>query len=253
MVAYAKKPRRPYKRRAYKSRRKPAVKMNSLTTMMKNVALKNCETKKANIYLATAVNLFHNLAYYATNLLATRQGLGNPEGMTEGSRNRVGDEVIARGLKIKWFMQNEADRPNVMYRIIVFRYNTLAGTPGPITDNYFWCGTDGEGGNMNRMLDRPNTERVKVIKEILVKPTNQANYSIQTAGPVPVGPFSKTNIAECWIPLNNRKIKYNNDDSPLVRFTDIGFAVTVYDAIGTAQTDNIADMQWTSTFYFKDP
>ncbi|WP_445775547.1 hypothetical protein [Shewanella sp.] len=228
-------------------------KVKALATMMKNVALKNCETKKSSLYTGSSVALFHNLAYYADNLQRTNQGLSDPEGFSQATRNRIGDEVIARGLKIKWFMENEADRPNVMWKIIVFRYNTLEAATTPLTDPYFWRGTDGVGGNMNRMLDAPNPERVKVIKEILIKPTNQANYSIQTAGPVPVGPFVKTNLAEIYIPLNNRKIQYNDADSRFVRFTDIGFAVTVYDAINTAQTDQLANLQWVSTFYYKDP
>lgn len=248
----------PYKRKfavRRPIRKKPAkatkTKRN-LVSMMKNVALKNCETKKSSQYMATAVGLFHNLAYYVSNLQATNQGVSDPEGFSQAGRNRVGDEVIARGLKIKWFMENVLDRPNVMYRIIVFRYNTLEGNGPGLSDPYFWRGTDGVGANMNRMLDAPNPERVKVLKEILIKPTNQANYS-QPAQAGGAGPFVKTNLAECWIPLNNRKIQYNDSDSKFVRFTDIGFAVTVYDAINTGQTDQLANLQWTSTFYYKDP
>lgn len=218
---------------------------------MKNVALKNCETKKSSLYTGSSVGLFHNLAYYADNLQRTNQGVSDPEGYSQSTRNRVGDEVIARGIKIKWFMENVLDRPNVMYRIIVFRYNTLEGNGPGLADPYFWRGTDGQGGNMNRMLDAPNPERVKVLKEILIKPTNQANYSQPANGAV--GPFVKTNFAECWIPLNNRKVQYNDSDSRFVRFTDIGFAVTVYDAINTGQTDQLANLQWVSTFYYKDP
>lgn len=243
--------RKPFMRKPVK--RKPAKKnkaTRSLVSMMKNVALKNCETKKSSLYTGTAVGLFHNLAYYATNLQRTNQGVSDPEGFSQATRNRVGDEVIARGIKLKWFMENVLDRPNVMYRIIVFRYNTLEGQTG-LADPYFWRGTDGVGGNMNRMLDAPNPERVKVIKEIMIKPTNQANYSQPANGAV--GPFVKTNFAECWVPLNNRKIQYNDSDSRFVRFTDIGFAVTVYDAINTGQTDQLANLQWTSTFYYKDP
>jgi len=239
----------PYRKRS-KSQKRPVKKSSkttqNLTRMIKNVSLKNSETKKSSIYTGTAVSLFHNLAYYADNLQRTNQGVSDPEGFSQAGRNRIGDEVIARGIKIKWFMENLADRPNVMYRIIVFRYNTLEGVSG-LTDPYFWRGTDGQGGNMNRMLDSPNPERIKVIKQMLIKPTSQANYSVDPQSKV------KTNLAECWVPLNNRKIQYNDSDSQFVRFTDIGFAVTVYDAINTAQTDQLSNLQWTSTFYYKDP
>ena len=87
---------------------------------------------------------------------------------------------------LKMFLENLADRPNVMYRIIVFRYNVYADiAPTNLSDQFFWSGTDGAAGNMNRMLDRPNGDRIKVIKDQYILPTNQANYTIQTGGPAP--------------------------------------------------------------------
>lgn len=218
--------------------------MRGLTKMVKAISLRQCETKKSNQYSTAGVSLFHNLAFYVPSLQSTEQGVSDPQGSIQDSRNRIGDEVIARGIKLKWFLENIADRPNVMYRIHVFRYNTLEV---PLSDNYFWAGTDSNGGNMNRMLDKPNVERIKVIKEIMIKPTYQANYSVDPQNKV------KTNFVECWIPLKNRKVKYNDDNSNDVRYTDIGFAVTTYDAINTAQTDQLANLQWSSCFYFKDP
>jgi len=249
---YKRKATRKTTRKTFRKKRPTA----RLTRVIKSVALKQCETKRSSQYTEPGQNLFHNLAYYAGNLLATTQGVSDPAGLTVATRNRVGDEVIGRGISLKFFFQNASDRPNVMYRIIMFRYNTLQDIPtipSVLSDQYFWSGTDGQSGNMNRTLDRPKTERVKILKEHWIYPEKQANYSIQTAGPVPVGPFVKTMHRHFWLPLNNQKIKYRGDNSNFARFTDIGFMVLAYDAITTQQTDNVSTFQWQSTFYYKDP
>lgn len=247
--------RKSYRRRPKTVRRKRVYRRKApLTRMIKAVTLKQCETKKSSQYTTATQNIFHNLAYYVGNLLATTQGTTDPQGTVAAQRNRIGDEVLARGISLKFFLQNEPDRPNVTYRIIIFRYNVLQDiTPSTLNDPYFWAGTDGLGGNMNRLLDRPNTDRIKVIKEHWILPEKQANYSIQTAGPVPVGPKAKTMTRKFWIPMKNRKIKYRSDNSPYPMFTNVGFAVLAYDAINTAQTDNVCDLLWQSTFYYKDP
>jgi len=225
--------------------------------MMKTVALRQAETKKSSIYIPTTIKLYHNLANYQANLLQTNQGVQDPQGTTNNTLNRIGDEVIARGMKLKFFTQNSSDRPNVMYRIMVFWYNTILNTGGgapPLDDTFFWAGTDGAGGNMNRMLDRPNTDRVKVLVDKIISPANQGNFSLQSgSGTVNIGPYDKTNYHDFWIPLNNRKIKYNGDNSQFPRFKDIGLAILAFDATTTSQIDGLGGYQYSTTFYYKDP
>lgn len=225
--------------------------------MMKTVTLRQCETKKSSIYSTATIKLYHNLANYQSNLLQTTQGTTDPQGTSQGILNRIGDEVLARGMKLKFFTQNSSDRPNVMYRIMVFWYNTLIDTPGgapALDDAYFWSGTDGNGGNMNRMLDRPNTDRIKVLVDKIYTPAYQGNFSLQSgSGTVNIGPYDKTNYHEYWVPLNNRKIKYNADNSQFPRFKDIGLAVLAFDATTTSQIDGLGGFQYSTTFYYKDP
>lgn len=242
------------RRKTYTRPRKRFARGSSrIARIAKQVQLKTCETKESSQYTADQQILFHNLSYYAGNLLATTQGTSDPSGVAQASRNRVGDEVIARGLSLKLFIQNDAQRPNVMYRIIIFKYNSIAITSPGLDDTYFWCGPSGGGSTMNRMLDRPQTDRLKIIKSIVVNPTSEANYSIQTAGPVPVGPFAKTRMYKFWVPLKNRRIKYSEDGGNFPRFLGYGFCVTPYDSIATLETDILCRMQWQSTFYYKDP
>lgn len=234
-------------------RRRPVAGRGAIARIAKQVQMKTCETKQSSQYTADQQIVFHNKTYYAGNLLATTQGTTDPSGVEQATRNRVGDEVIARGLSLKIFLQNDSERPNVMYRVIIFKYNTLAiATPG-LSDTFFWSGPNGQGLTMNRMLDRPQTDRIKVIKSIVVNPSHEANFSIQTAGPVPVGPFAKTRMYKFWIPLKNRRIKYNEDGGNYPRYVGYGFCVTPYDAISTLETDTLCYLQWQSTFYFKDP
>lgn len=251
-----------YSRRRSNYRKKRPAKKSSKTTqnltrMMKTVSLRQCETKKSSIYNPNTIRLYHNLANYQSNLLQTTQGVQDPQGTTEGTLNRLGDEVLARGIKLKFFTQNSSDRPNVMYRIMVFWYNTIVDSGGgapALDDTFFWSGTDGNGGNMNRMLDRPNTDRVKVLVDKIYTPAYQGNFSLQSgAGTANVGPYDKTNYHEYWIPLNNRKIKYNGDNSQFPRFKDIGLAVVAFDATTTSQIDGLGGYQFSTTFYYKDP
>lgn len=216
-----------------------------LKKAIQNVTLAKCETKMSSQYTHDQASLFHNKAYYASNLLATTQGVTDPAGLTGATNNRIGDEVVAKGLQIKFNFETQVRKQNCTYRIIVFRYNTLES---PLDDTYFWCGTDGGGGNMNRLLDKPNTERVKVIKNMFINPTYQANFGInqETAQ-------RKSYTTSLYIPLNNRKIKYNGDNLSTTRYTDIGFMVLAYDVFSTLETDINASLQWVSTFYYKDP
>lgn len=248
-----------YKSRFTKKKSLKKSSVRSVAKIAKVVALRQCETKQSSQYTNTELALFHDRTYYAGQLMATTQGVRDPSGIQQATLNRIGDEVIARGVQLKFFIQNMSDRPNVMYHIYIFRYNTLLVNPGSVppavmNDNEFWAGLGGGGAAVtNRMLDKPQKRNIKIIKKIVIRPTNQANYSIQTAGPVPVGPFSKTDYRTVWIPLKNKKIRYRLPDSPLPERDGLAFCVTAYDAINTLTTDQLAWMQWQSTFYFKDP
>lgn len=243
-----------YKGKKYLKRRAYGRNMLSLNSQIKKISLKQCETKQSNQYTATLQQLFHDRTYYAGQLLATTQGFTQGGGLAQATNNRVGNKVTAVGLKLRIYIENQLDRPNVMYRIIIFKYNTLlyAGTAS-IQDNEFWEGPSGGGALTNRMLGKVRTKNIFVIKSRVIKPTYQANYSIQTAGPVPVGPFSKTDLQEFWIPLKNKVIQYRDEDSVFPTRDGYGFAVCAFDTQNTATSDHISNIMWQSTFYYKDP
>lgn len=224
-------------------RRRKAVKpktVQGLKQLIKTVSLKDAETKLSSTSDEN-VRLFHNGTEYRINLLRTTPGTLNPQGFLENDRNRVGDEVLARGLKIRWWVSNVEDRPNVMYKMYVFWYNTDTTS---MTDAQFWRGTDGDGASLNRMVDAANTYKVKPLKSFMIK--SGADYSI------PDNAKEHSYYKDCYIPLNNRKIRYRVDGNNRPQFKDLGFCVVAYDAFGTLVTDQVASMAYTTTFYFKD-
>ncbi len=98
--------------------------------------------------------LFHNKALYLQNLLATTQGVEDPNDLTSAAA-RIGDSVALTNVNIKFWLSNKLDRPNVMYRLIMFWYDT----PLVLSDAIcFFTQT-------NKMLDRPNNENISIIDQ----------------------------------------------------------------------------------------
>lgn len=242
--------RKPRKAR-HRSRAPSANPSRALSTKVKNISLRQCETKQSNQYTASLQQLFHDRTYYTGQLLATTQGIAEPDGIAEATGNRIGNKVVARGLKFTVYIENQADRPNVMYRLFLFKYNTLllAGG-GTLQDNEFWVGADGQGSLTNRMLDSPQTRNLKILKSKVIKPTYQANFSIQSAYG---GPFVKTDLHTFYIPMKNRQIQYRDNNSTFPIRDGYGFAIVAFDAQATAPTDHISNIMWRSQFYYKDP
>lgn len=182
-----------------------------------------------------------------SNFLDTSQAVNAPEGFGNVTGSRIGDEIVARGIKFKFWLSNKSDRPNVMYNIYIFQYNTI----DTLSDTYFWRGTNGQGGTMNRMIDQPNSSRVKVLKKLTIQSREQY-VGVQTGQNFS---FDKEHsyFRECWLPLNNKKVTYRRDEGGIPKTYDIGVAIVTYDAFGSLSTDTIASFGYSHTLYFKDP
>lgn len=245
-------PLQPGKKSAYvpKSRRN-RTSVKSLTSKIKAVSLSQVETKCAGqqagaIDGASAVDLYHNRTHYVPNLLATKQAITANPGANLIT-NRIGNEVIARGLKLRLQVVSDPDHPNMNIRGYVFRYEANE----PPVDANFWAGPLGAGGNMLRMLDSPDTRNVTILKSFLIQNRNVSFNAPQTT--VAASRYVHNVYKDIWIPLKNRKIVYDSNDSEIPKYTTIGFAIVNYDANNTAQTDILSYLSWTSKFYFKDP
>ena len=210
--------------------------------------LAQCETKKSYQRFGagtSAQELFHNVTHYWTNLLATTQGTDDPQGNTQDGRNRVGTDIIARGLKVKIMFISNVDRPNLNVHCYLFKYNTTAFG---MTDSLFWAGPLGVGADSNRLLDHPNSDRVQALKKLVVQ--NRVNYA-NTDG----GNRVSTVYREFYFPFKNWKVRYDNDTGgghyPM--YKDIGLAIVAYDTPDTNELQSVARCTATTCLYFKDP
>ena len=77
--------------------------------------------------------MFHNKTHYVTNLLATKQGVTANPGTTEID-NRIGNEVVARGLKLQLQFITSPKHPNFNMRFYVFRYEA---NEAPVDGNFY--------------------------------------------------------------------------------------------------------------------
>ena len=103
---------------------------------VKKVLMRVAETKNYNIANENQ-QLYHNTGTSGFSFVGPI--LFNPwRGIPLGTNNhqRIGDEVYPRGMKMRLWMANKLDRPNIYYRVIVAilpkQYNGLTVSAGSI-------------------------------------------------------------------------------------------------------------------------
>jgi len=237
----ARKSRKNYKR-PFKKSKYGISKRQALVSLIKKVSLSQVETKHTH-YVIENQQLYHNSGYIKLNLLNTTQGVADNQTGSTFFAGRVGDEVIARGLSFKIWVANKSDRPNVMYRLIVFKYQSLTS---PTSSAIF------TGANGNKMMDDIDREFVTVVYQKIFQV--QLGFS---AIPDPLQAGDQDGVEahrylSFYIPLKNKRIVYA-DQSNIPKFIDYGFRIVPYDSYGTLETDIISSMAFQTQFYFKDP
>lgn len=211
------------------------VPVKQVTRLIKNVALKNCETKRSAKF-EEGKDLLHNITVYQTGLLATSQGDDNPDGANRYPGSREGAEIIARGLNFKFYL--ERVKADTHYKIIVFKYKS----GDTVNDGSFWQGGTGTGANdIMRIIDTIETSRFKVLKQLIVQPSGHGWY---------------TKELNFYINLRNMRVKYPsgyNESNTTPDGWDIGFAVVGCDKIATATTDKVGELNYAWKLTYKDP
>lgn len=240
-MAYTRKPVKKIVKKVYRKKSgKASVKgSKSLVALIKKISLKPVETKNTHS-IEENIQLYHNSLIISYGHLYTAQSVSDNDTGTQNFLCRLGDEVILRGLSYKFWFANKLDRPNVMYKIIFFKYqsNTSPATPAPFYSQ----------GTANYMIRDLDTEKYKIIKVV--------NFNLQTSGQKVIsqdvfqGAEAHKKVS-VWIPLKNQRCKYENGSS-MPRFFDYGFTVVAYDSYGTLTTDNIASYAINRKLYFKD-
>lgn len=225
---------RDMKARAQRKKRKGLSKTQATTVrkLAREVQLRTCETKMVGKQSENN-QLFHNKVFYRGTLLANTQGVKDPTDLTANDA-RVGDEIILKNINVRFWLSNKQDRPNCMYKAVLFWYDTDATLNDALV--YFT--------QTNKMLDRYNTEKISIIDQKILH--SREDYSVEN------------NYREhsYLLTLNGnwkgKRIKYNeNGTQPKKR--DIGYALVAYDSYGTLQTDNIASFADNYICQFKDP
>lgn len=230
-----------YKKRAYKKKYVAKKSTKSLVKLIKKVSLKQCETKHTHQIMEN-VMVYHNSINLYNNMLATYQGINDTGTGTSQNSMRVGDQVVARGISLKIWLANKLDRPNVMYKIIIYKYQSRIT---PTSDTFL------SQGSTNIMLRDFNTEKYSIVAQKTIN--LQVGFSA-----VPTGVNGDQDGKEAhkllkfWIPLKNKKIQYE-EANLTPKYFDYGFAVVAYDSYGTLSTDIIGTYAFNMKFYFKDP
>lgn len=250
-MAILKKSRKGMKRRGMRSKRSGRrsasglQRKSVLVRTIKTVALSAVETKHSYRCVEN-VQLYHNTAYLTSNIMYTQTGTGD-SGFDAATSyaTRLGDEILAKGVDFRFWLSNKHNRPNCQYRIIVFSYpSTTVPAVGDVFQNY----NIGLGVDNNKMLAYINTDRIKVLKQLVLKSAG-GDYSLETGADT----REKSFYRQFYIDMGMKRIKYQTPTSGLPKFTDIAVCILAYDAYGTLLTDNIASVAWSYKLYFKDP
>jgi len=192
---------------------------------------------KAYVMGAENQQLYHNKPFYVGKLLqAIQQGIEDGDqgtGISGNPKCRLGDQIELKNVNIRLWLSNKLDRPNVMYKGVLFWYPVDQVPADPEVYKT----------QSNKMLDRYNDKNIRIIDQFILKSTN--NYAVDANNHEHsyLTSFNKT--------YKNKKITYDGlDDLP--KKMELGFALVTYDAYGTLQTDNIASFAWQSAITFQD-
>jgi hypothetical protein len=194
---------------------------NIAARAVRDVMMRNIETKQSNQTISDGTEIAHNnFVTLSSNLLATTQGLTDPQ--TASTNNRIGDQVTALGVKIAMMVELNERYSDVTFRLMVVK-SARGDTPTRAT--LF----NGQSGN--KMLDTINLERYSILAQKWFKITAQnaaGNSSVGVSGfnslnDVSIVMSRATKIVKLWIPgekfVKSRIIKYD-DNGTQAKFFD---------------------------------
>lgn len=208
-----------------------------VTAIAKTVALRQQETKHAVLSYATR-ELYHNNSYQITsNLIDVTQGV-------QDQTNRLGDEITLRGIKLYLKFEDKWDRSNTNFRIVVARCRQgIAGSlqlPTKVISG-------------NKTFDPVDMEQLMKVHVNRTYRFGDKNTFIDTTGGAPTANNARTtHFRKIWIPLNNVRYKFLNQNSNQGTAYNIACWVAAYDASTELSTDNIGSIQVIGELFFKD-
>lgn len=221
----------------------------SFQTRVNRVLMKKTETKFFDIGVQDN-QLYHNLGWGTTlippTVVSSIPTWFNPWiNILQGSArfNRIGDDILPRGMKVNLFLANKEDRPNTSYRIIVARIPKLYN--GVITTasfDPFQAPNQGLCGNTHLLLP----DKDKGVKFFYDKIHTMKSLW----GQAHAKEFTKT--VRLWIRRkNSNKIKYDTTSTMIVN-NPVAIYILPYEQYSTLTTDRVASVTGFMRMYYKD-
>lgn len=215
--------------------------------------LKKAETK--NTVLAhEGVDLYHNGQISVLNLQPDSDAqFWNIWSTTivpgTGYNNRVGTEIMPRGMSIRMYFENEALRPNVHYRLIIGIAPKLLAdglTPSNYDNLQLFQGI---GSNLVRHVD---TEKgYKILYDRIYRV--EQGFTGWAGG---AGPFRCHKFLKIWLRRKRgSKITYvasNAGVASAINNKPVFMCIIPYDSDNTLPTDHIGNVTWQAKLYWKD-
>jgi len=252
-MAYRKIRKWSYKRkRTRRGRFSRRLGRRNFQSRVRKAILKTAETKYFDIGVQDN-QLYHNLGHgvgmVPPTTVESLPALFNPWlEITQGTTRlqRIGDKITPRGMSLKFFLANKADRPNTMIRIIVAILPKVVG--GNITTyqyNPFQIANQGIMNN-NMLLPADKDKGVKFLYDRIHRlGTQQRNTE---------GNFGRemTKNIKLWIKRKrSRDIIFDTTSNDIVNKPLAVYAIP-YEQFSTLQTDNIASITSLMRMYYKD-
>lgn len=176
------------------------------------------------------VYIFNNTSPSATTQPIPAQG--------DGDGNRNGDEIYAKGIRLRMQMENNAEKHNNTWKFWLVEWNTVQGNPC-IPGDFFHVAT---GNNL-----------LETIQQDRWKATLLGVYRTKARD---IASTSKSDVfMNKWIPFR-RKLCFRSDDSLVIckGMKEVYSIVGVcYDASNTAGGVGIGNIRINATLYYGDP
>lgn len=171
-----------------------------------------------------------------------------------GSQQRIGSKITNRGLKLKFWLANKADRPNLMYRIMIGTCpRAIGGTVVSQSNVMNWIFEPVDAGSMvNEMvIDRTNKRGIKWIKDKKVMMENRFQQRILNITNDLVSAESHK-LVKFWIKPKTMRTIFYEDGVGAPSNRPFFVIIVAYDSWGTSVLDTVASFAFQYALYFKD-
>jgi hypothetical protein len=169
-------------------------------------------------------------------------------GKGTGSFQRIGDKITPRGMLLKIFLANKADRVNTAHRIIIARVPKAINAVATLVDNVDpFEKTLQLGTNGNKLLMNPDTDRgIKFLYDKIHRMSPQ-QFNHYNEGK------EYTKLIRIYIKSNkSRDIVFDSTNSSQIVNNPILMWIIPYEQYGTLETDVVASCSYEGKLYYKD-